>query len=158
MSTHRAGVVWTRGDRPFTYEAFSRDHLWKLGSGSVLGASSAPEYSGNPGLANPEEGLVASLSSCHMLTFLAVAARARYVVESYQDEAVGTLAKNAEGKMAITKVVLAPQVVFGGDKMPGDEEVFRLHERAHVHCFIANSLKCEVAVEPRLARGFLEVS
>ena len=86
-----------------------------------------------------------------MLTFLAVAARSRYVVESYQDEAVGTLAKNAEGQMAITKVVLHPQVVFGGASRPGDEELFRLHERAHVHCFIANSVKCEVSIEPRVA-------
>ena len=149
MSTHEAGVAWTRGERTFTIDTYPRDHLWRFGSGSVLGASAAPAYHGNPTLANPEEAFVVALSSCHMLTFLALAARARFVVDSYQDGAVGTLAKDASGRFAVTKVLLRPRAVFSGERRPTDEDLRRLHDEAHKHCFIANSVTCAVAIEPR---------
>ncbi len=97
---------------------------------------------------DPEEAFVASLASCHLLTFLALAAHDRLVVEAYEDEAEGTMAKNEDGRLAITRVVLRPRVAFGGD-MPSADAVARLHARAHAECFIANSVRTEVVVESR---------
>jgi organic hydroperoxide reductase OsmC/OhrA len=98
---------------------------------------------------DPEEAFVASLSSCHMLTFLALAAKARYVVDGCRDEAVGVLGKDSAGHLAMTRVTLRPRVAFGGEKRPGPEEVRQLHDRAHHACFIANSVKTDVVVEPQ---------
>ena len=104
-------------------------------------------YRGNRAHVNPEEGLVAALSSCHMLTFLAVAAKKQFVVDQYSDHAVGFLEKNQKGKLAITRVVLHPRVVFGGPTPPTPEQIAALHERAHAECFIANSVLTDVTVE-----------
>ncbi|MGH7232248.1 MAG: OsmC family protein [Nitrospiraceae bacterium] len=112
-------------------------------------ASAAPSYRGNPAHVNPEEGFVAALSSCHMLTFLAVAAKKRFVVDRYSDQAVGFLEKNQKGKLAITRVILHPQVAFGGTTLPTPEQIAALHEQAHSGCFIANSVTTEVTVEAR---------
>ena len=109
-------------------------------------ASAAPEYGGSAGAVDPEQALVAAVASCHMLTFLAVAARRRLVVDRYEDDARGVLEKNAEGRLAITQVVLRPHIVFKGDP-PGDAELDRLHQMAHRGCFIAQSVRCEVRVE-----------
>jgi organic hydroperoxide reductase OsmC/OhrA len=98
---------------------------------------------------DPEEAFVAALSSCHLLTFLAIAARRRLVVDDYSDEAIGYLEKNAEGRLAVTRVVLRPRVAFGGAGPPATEELASLHELAHAQCFIANSVRTEVTVEPR---------
>ncbi len=146
MSEHRATISWERGDAEFTYEGYSRDHTWTFDDDVRVPASSAPDYLGNANRVDPEEGLVAALSSCHMLTFLAIAARKRLVVERYEDAAVGHMEKNAEGKLAITEVRLRPRVTFGGDP-PTRDAIERLHETAHQHCFIANSVRCEVRVE-----------
>ena len=110
-------------------------------------ASAAPAYLGNPKLVDPEEAFVASLSSCHMLTFLAIAAKKKFVLDEYVDNAVGHMEKNAEGKMAITKVTLKPKITFSGDKKPTAEELDKMHHAAHDNCFIANSVKTEVTVE-----------
>ena len=110
-------------------------------------ASAAPEFLGRAELPNPEEALVAALSSCHMLTFLAVAARKRLVVNSYEDEAVGVMAKNEDGRLAVTRVVLRPRIVWGGERTPTAEEIARMHEISHRECFIANSVRTEVVVE-----------
>jgi organic hydroperoxide reductase OsmC/OhrA len=147
MSEHRARVVWRRETETFEYDSFSRDHVWQFGGGIEVPASSAPDFSGNPACTNPEESLVAALSSCHMLTFLAIAAKKRLVVEEYIVQPVGFLEKNEAGKLAITRIALHPQVTFGGDKTPTPEECARLHEKAHGHCFIANSVKTAVSWE-----------
>ena len=110
-------------------------------------ATAAPAYLGNPANTDPEEAFVASLSSCHMLTFLAIACKQKFVLDSYEDEAVGHMEKNAEGKLAITKVVLRPKIKFSGEKQPTPEELEKLHHGAHDNCFIANSVKTEVTVE-----------
>ena len=102
MSEHRANVSWAREGKPFTYEGYPRIHRWQFGGGVELNGSSAPEYLGDASLPNPEEALVMALSSCHMLTFLAIAARKRLTVDSYEDQAVGHMEKNAEGRIAIT--------------------------------------------------------
>ncbi len=148
MSEHRATIQWARKGEPFTYETYGRTHRWHFHGGAEVEASAAPEYRGDASLPNPEEGLVAALSSCHMLTFLAIAARKRLVVESYSDDAVGHMEKNAEGKLAVTRVELRPRIVFSGERQPTPDEIAKLHESAHHGCFIANSVRTEVTVVP----------
>ncbi len=149
MSEHRAKVNWTRGTEEFTYESYNRDHVLAFDSGAEIKASAAPGFQGNPDYVDPEEGFVGALSSCHMLTFLAISAKKRLTVESYEDEAVGFLEKNGNGKLAVTRVTLCPKVVWGGDKAPTVEEIEKIHAHAHHACFIANSVLTEVAIEPR---------
>lgn len=147
MSEHHATISWTGGSEPFTYETYPRDHSWRFPCGVSIDASAAPGFKGSESRIDPEEAFVASVASCHMLTFLAVAARRDLVVTRYEDSAVGYLEKNAEGRLAITRVVLEPRVTFGGDGTPDAAAVARLHERAHHGCFIANSIRTEVVVE-----------
>jgi organic hydroperoxide reductase OsmC/OhrA len=149
MSEHRATINWKRETPDFAYECYNRDHAWQFDAGITARASAAPAYLGSESCIDPEEAFVASLSSCHMLTFLAIAARRRYIVDAYLDQAVGILAKNEAGNLAITKVTLRPEIRFSGEKQPNAEELIRLHEQAHHACFIANSVKTEVVVESR---------
>src|SRR5262249_10549447 len=140
MSEHKVRVDWTRETPDFTYETYNRDHDWSFDAGVTIRASANPDYLGSDSCIDPEEAFVASLSSCHMLTFLAVAARKRLVVDEYHDQATGILGKDAAGRMALITVTLRPQVRFGGDKSPGPEELRKLHDQAHHACFIANSV------------------
>jgi organic hydroperoxide reductase OsmC/OhrA len=149
MSEHKVTLTWQRGDKPFDYQKYSRDHTWKFDGGHEMEASAAPAYLGNPQHVDPEEAYVASLSSCHMLTFLAIAAKQKFVLDEYVDEAVGHMEKNAEGKMAITRVTLKPRIKFSGDKQPAKEELDKMHHAAHENCFIASSVKTEITVEPQ---------
>lgn len=149
MTEHQVAIDWERESDRFTYDAYNRDHLWTFAGGVKVSASAAPDYMGNASYANPEEALVAALSSCHMLTFLAVAARKQFVIDAYHDDATGILEKNADGKLAITRVTLRPKISFSGEKRPTSEELKVLHEQAHRGCFIANSVKTEVKVEIR---------
>jgi len=142
-------LTWKRGDLPFEYQKYSRNHTWKFDGGHEMTASAAAAYLGDPKNVNPEEAYVASLSSCHMLTFLAIACKQKFVLDEYVDEAVGHMEKNAEGKMAITKVTLTPKITFSGDKKPSAEELGKMHHSAHDNCFIANSVKTEITVEPQ---------
>ena len=145
MSEHKATVKWSRDGRDFTYKTYSRDHTW-LANGNEIPASATAAYLGNAKRVDPEAALVAALSSCHMLTFLALAANKGFVVESYEDEAVGHLEKNPAGKLAITRVELHPNITFGGAKQPAAADLDALHEKAHKECFIANSVTTEVKV------------
>jgi organic hydroperoxide reductase OsmC/OhrA len=147
MSEHHAKIAWVRGSTEFTYETYPRAHTWSFPSGIRVEASSAPEYLGSPERVNPEEAFVAALSSCHMLTFLALAARKRLVVDRYDDAAVGFLEKNADGKLAVTRITLRPTVVFAQNAAPSPQDIQKLHEKAHEHCFIANSLRTAVSIE-----------
>jgi organic hydroperoxide reductase OsmC/OhrA len=148
MSQHKATIHWQRETPDFQYETYNRDHDWEFDAGIKIRASAAPAYLGSTGCVDPEEAFVASLSSCHMLTFLAIASRKHFSVDDYQDEAAGLLEKNAEGRLAITKVTLQPQVKFGGEKIPSAEEITKMHEAAHHACFIASSVKTDVTVKP----------
>src|SRR5215475_9417088 len=112
MSEHTATIEWRRDTPDFTYQGYNRDHEWRFDGGATVSASAAPAYMGNTACVDPEEAFVASLSSCHMLTFLAIAARKRYVVDRYRDEAAGILAKDAAGRLSMTKVTLRPQIRF----------------------------------------------
>ena len=109
-------------------------------------ASAAPAYLGNPANVDPEEAFVASLSSCHMLTFLSIACKQKFVLDNYVDEAVGHMEKNSEGRLAITRVELHPKITWSGDKTPSTDELDKMHHAAHENCFIANSVKTEVTV------------
>ncbi|MDX6253539.1 MAG: hypothetical protein QOF10_6899 [Kribbellaceae bacterium] len=145
MSEHVVDVSWSRGEHEFTYDTYSRDHHWHFDGGITVPGSANPAYLGNPGPVDPEEAFVAALSSCHMLTFLAIAAKRRLVVDSYDDHAVGVMAKNEAGRLAITQVTLHPKITFAG-QTPDAEALERMHHRAHLECFIANSVTTEVTV------------
>jgi organic hydroperoxide reductase OsmC/OhrA len=145
MSEHKATISWSRGDAEFTYEKYPRDHTWRFDGGVEVPGTSAPAYLGNPKLVDPEEAFVAACSSCHMLTFLAIAARRKLVVDRYDDDATGFMEKNENGKLAVTRVVLRPNIRFGG-RAPTAEELAHLHEMAHENCFIANSVRTQITV------------
>src|SRR6185503_21263632 len=123
MSEHKITLEWKRESETFTYESYNRDHALVFQGGARMPVSAAPAYRGNPALVNPEEALVAALSSCHMLTFLAVAAKKRFVVDRYSDQAVGYLEKNEKGRLAITRVVLRPRIEFSGPTLPSPTEL-----------------------------------
>jgi organic hydroperoxide reductase OsmC/OhrA len=148
MSEHRATIDWQRSSADFTYMTYNRAHDWRFTDASVP-ASATKEYRGDENRVNPEEALVASLSSCHMLTFLAVAAKRKLSLDAYRDDAVGVLEKNAEGKLAITRVTLRPQIKWSPGVTVSAADLEKMHHDAHVGCFIANSVKTEVVVEPQ---------
>ena len=152
MTAYTVTLTWSRGEQPFLDGKYSRAHRLRFDGGAEVPASSSPHVvpvpMSDPAAVDPEEAFVASLSSCHMLWFLALAAKRRFRIDSYVDHAEGVMGKNAEGRMAITVVTLRPRVVFSGDKSPSPEELGALHHRAHEECFIANSVKTEVRVEP----------
>ncbi len=154
MSEYRATVEWHLAGE-FKYETYSRAHAIEFGSGVRLAGTAAaaniPQTAPAVSGADPEQQFVASLSSCHMLWFLHLACTRNYAVESYRDEASGVLAKNAEGKDAMTRVTLRPVVRFAG-VAPSAEDHRKLHEKAHERCYIANSVKTEVVIEPRIAQ------
>lgn len=147
MSEHHAHLEWVRNaDAPFDYEHYSRDHRVSMQTGLVFPASAASDYRGNPSMTNPEELLVAALSSCHMLTFLAVAAKKGFTVERYEDDAVGVLERPQGAPMHLARCTLRPRIVFGGSA-PDAATLHSLHEQAHRGCFIANSVKTVVTIE-----------
>lgn len=152
MSEYFSTVVWQRrNDEPFTDNHYSRGHRWLFDGGLEVPASSSPHivplpYSVAENV-DPEEAFVASLSSCHMLFFLAIAAKRRFVVDEYRDEAVGVMEKGADGRMAMTRVTLRPRVSFSGERQPSREQLESMHHQSHEQCFIANSVKTEVVTE-----------
>ena len=152
MSTYTATVRWKRGaDDAFAQGRYSRAHEWAFDGGAVVPASASPHvvpkpYSDEAGV-DPEEAFIASLSSCHMLFVLDFARRAGFVVDSYEDRAEGVMEKNAEGRIAVTRVMLRPHIAWGGDKLPDAAAIADLHHRAHEACFIANSVTTKVTVE-----------
>jgi organic hydroperoxide reductase OsmC/OhrA len=151
MGTYTAMISWTRGTQAYTDGKYSRAHKWRFDGGVEVPGSSSPHVVRPPlsdvAAVDPEEAFVASLSSCHMLFFLDFARRGGFLVDSYEDEAQGVLAKDADGRMAMTVVTLRPKIVFSGEKQPTKEELDDLHHRSHEACFIANSVKSEVRVE-----------
>lgn len=149
---YTATVAWHRGDAKFTDNRYSRAHQWSFDGGAVVPASSSPAVVPVPmsdaAGVDPEEAFVASLAACHMLFFLFHAAKKGLVVERYEDAAVGTMGKNAQGRAAMVKVVLRPRVQWGGPA-PSAEELDALHHRSHEDCYIANSVTSEVTIEAR---------
>jgi organic hydroperoxide reductase OsmC/OhrA len=152
MSTYTATIAWQRDAQAFVDHRYSRRHSWRFDGGAVVRASASPHIVPLPmsdaAGVDPEEAFVASLSSCHMLWFLDIAARAGWVVDHYQDEASGVLARNMQGQLAMTRVTLRPAVRFAGGRGPDAQALHALHHQAHASCFIANSVKTEVLCEP----------
>jgi organic hydroperoxide reductase OsmC/OhrA len=153
---YTATVAWKRPDgEAFTDLKFSRGHQWSFDGGVTVPGSSSPlsvkvPYS-RADAVDPEEALVAALSSCHMLTFLFFAAKGGYVVDSYVDDAVGVMTKNERGKLFVSKTTLRPRIAFAGAKQPSADELDQLHHHAHEECYIANSVLTEVVIEPPAA-------
>ena len=154
MADYHATIRWQRGSEAFADRRYSRRHTMHFDGGAVVPGSSSPHAVrvpfSDPSAVDPEEAFVASLSSCHMLWFLDIACRAGWVVDDYEDAAIGVMDKNADGKLAMTLVTLRPAVRFAGERRPDVAEIVRLHHVAHDECFIANSVKTEVRCEPLL--------
>jgi organic hydroperoxide reductase OsmC/OhrA len=152
LSEYKTVVEWNRDGAIFTDNRYSRGHRWLFDGGIEVPASSSPHVVRLPlsveSAVDPEEAFVASLSSCHMLVFLSIAARKGFVVDSYRDEAVGILEKDSSGKLAMTRVTLHPQVEFSGDKRPTENELATIHHDSHEDCFIASSVKTDVRCLP----------
>lgn len=151
MHTYSATIQWSRDAARFTDLRYPRAHTWTFDGGVTLAASSSPlhvplPYS-DPAAVDPEEAYVAALASCHMLTFLYFAARRGFVVATYRDQATGVMEKNEAGREAITRVTLAPHVVFTGDRIPAAEDVDALHHEAHEECYLANSVKTAIEIK-----------
>jgi len=151
MSEYTATIYWQRLGAVFTDQKYSRAHEWRFDGGVTVPASSSPHVVRVPysdaAAVDPEEAFVASLSSCHMLFFLSLAAQQGFVIDSYEDAAVGVIAKNEAGRMAMTMVTLRPKAVFSG-RQPSLGELHDLHHRSHQECFIASSVKTDVRCEP----------
>ena len=152
MSEYLATISWKRGGDGFVDRRYNRAHEWSFDGGLTVPASASPHSvrppMSDPAAVDPEEAFVASIASCHMLWFLWEASRRGLRVDSYRDEAVGVMEKNAEGRMAVTRVTLRPHAVFGGGSAPGADVLRELHDVAHHECYIASSVKTEIRVEP----------
>ncbi len=152
MSEHKATIKWRRTSPEFLKGRYSREHTWVFDGGFTVPASPSPfvvpvPYS-NPAHVDPEEAFVAAISSCHMLTFLHLASKSGFQVDSYDDEAVGVMAKNEKGVSWVSLVKLNPKIAFGGGKLPTPADQEQLHHLAHEQCYIANSIKTALVVCP----------
>jgi len=157
MARYSAQVLWVRGEQNFFDNRYSRKHVLRFDGGlEVPGSSSqhvVPLPMSDASAMDPEEAFVASLSSCHMLWFLSIAAKQKFCVDRYFDAAVGVMERNTEGKMAMSVVTLRPEVHFSGERLPTREQIDQMHHEAHQECFIANSVKTDVRCEPVLTGG-----
>ena len=153
MARYTAEVFWLRGEQDFLSNRYSRRHLLRFDGGLEVPGSSSPHVVPLPmsdlSAVDPEEAFVASLSSCHMLWFLSIAAKRRFSVDRYFDAAIGVMEKNADGKTVMSLVTLRPEVQFSGERVPTREQIDQMHHEAHAECFIANSVKTIVRCEPR---------
>ena len=152
MSEHHASVRWRRTSADFAYDHYNRAHDVIFKGGTVVIASSAAlAFRGDADRVDPEEAFVSALSSCHMLSLLAICARKRLSVDSYEDDAVGFLEKGKNGRLQITQVILRPQIHFTAGTAVDSTLLTQIHHHAHEECFIANSVKTVVTVEQREA-------
>src|SRR6266581_2038267 len=150
MAEHKAIIRWQRNSGQFIQGKYSREHTWQFDGGLTVPASPSPHVVpppwSNPANIDPEEAFVASVSSCHMLTFLYLASKRGFQIDSYDDEAVGSMTKGQNGTPWISLITLDPRIVYSGDKTPVPSDEEQLHHLAHEQCFIANSIKTEVKV------------
>jgi organic hydroperoxide reductase OsmC/OhrA len=151
MSEHKAIIRWTFAGGDFLKGRYSREHTWTFDGGVIVPASSSPaavpKPFSNEANVDPEEAFVASLASCHMLTYLFLASKAGFEIASYEDQAIGTMTKNERGVAWVSRVVLQPRISYQGEKRPSGADEDRLHHSAHEQCFIANSVKTEITVQ-----------
>lgn len=150
MAVYTATITWARGDDDFLANRYSRAHEWRFDGGIVVPASASPHIVPAPqsvaANVDPEEAFVAALSSCHMLFFLSLAQRAGIVVDAYSDHAEGVMARGEDGRTRVSEVTLRPAAQYAGDP-PARARVEALHEEAHHHCFIANSVTTTVRTD-----------
>jgi organic hydroperoxide reductase OsmC/OhrA len=153
MSEYKATIKWQRTSPDFLKGRYSREHTWTFDGGATVPASPSPHVVpapwSNPACVDPEEAYVAAISSCHMLTFVWLASKRGFQIDSYEDEAVGTMAKNERGVPWVSAVTLHPKIIFSGDKMPAPADLEQLHHLAHEQCYIANSVKTEITVHSK---------
>jgi organic hydroperoxide reductase OsmC/OhrA len=153
MSEYKATIKWQRTSPDFLKGKYSREHTWIFDGGVTVPASSSPSVVpvpfSNPAHVDPEEAFVAAISSCHMLTFLYLAAKQGFQIDSYEDESTGVMTKNEKGAPWVSLVALNPKIVYSGDKLPTPTDEKQLHYLAHEQCFIANSIKTEVSVNSK---------
>jgi organic hydroperoxide reductase OsmC/OhrA len=149
---HIAIISWRRNGPDFAKGKYSREHTWKFDGGVTVPASPSPTVVpapwSNAAHVDPEEAFVASIASCHLLTFLWLASREGFQADSYEDNAIGVMMKNEKGVPWVSRVTLRPRIAWSGEKKPTDADLDRLHHAAHEQCFIANSVKTEIVVEP----------
>ena len=152
MSEYKATISWERNEASFTDNRYSRGHKWFFDGGITVPASASPHVVPKPfsieEAVDPEEAFVASISSCHMLFFLSIAAKRGYQVDSYVDEAIGIMSKDEHGKFVMSQVILRPQVTFSGHKLPQRDDIDEIHHESHHECYIANSVKTEIVCQP----------
>jgi organic hydroperoxide reductase OsmC/OhrA len=152
MAQHHASIEWVSQGDGFQRLQYSREHVWRFDGGAVVAASSSPAVVplpwSNAAAVDPEEAFVAAVASCHMLWWLSLAARQRWDVVRYRDEAVGVVEKDANGRVWVSRVTLQPTIEYG-EKAPSPDEEERLHHQAHDQCFIANSIRSEVVIQSR---------
>ena len=151
MANYTVNIAWKNDSAEgFTKNLYTRGHVWEFDGGVTVPASSSPHVVQVPysveAAVDPEEALVAAASSCHMLTFLYLAAKSGFQVEGYTDEAVGEMAADVNGRQWISKITLVPKIEWGGEVLPTSEEIDILHHKAHKECYIANSIKAEIVV------------
>ena len=150
MSEHKAIIHWKRTSEEFLKGKYSREHTWTFDGGLTVPASPSPSVVpapwSNPANIDPEEAFVAAISSCHMLTYLYLASKQGFQLDSYDDEAVGVITKNESGVPWVSSVTLHPKIVYSGEKRPTPADEERLHHLAHEQCFIANSVKTRITV------------
>ena len=157
MAHYTAEVLWVRGEQDFLSNRYSRKHVLRFDGGLEMPGSSSPHVVPLPmsdaSAVDPEEAFVSSLSSCHMLWFLSIAAKQKYCVDRYFDAATGVMEKNPDGKFYMSVVTLKPEVHFSGERIPTREQIVQMHHEAHEECFIANSVKTDVRCEPVYVSG-----
>ena len=153
MAEHTATIIWQLEGEDFVANKYSRAHTWVFDGGLQVAASASPQLVpepwSKPENVDPEEAFIAAVASCHMLFFLSIAAEQGFAVQSYRDEVVGILAKNRDGKYAITELLLQPKADFSGEQWPKQKELDDIHHRAHEQCFIANSVTSKITIKPR---------
>ncbi len=145
-------IIWHKGkEEIFLDGQYKRTHQWIMKGGMILNASASPEIvpipMSDPALIDPEEAFLSSVSSCHMLFFLSIAARKKLVIDSYQDTPIAIMGKNENGKMAVQSITLQPKVVFGEGKAPNEKTLNRIHQIAHANCFLANSINTKITIQ-----------
>lgn len=146
MSVHEAAISWQRNPHESDANTYSRNHRVMLNGGQDVNVSASVEFKGDPNCADPEQMLVSAVSSCHMLFFLAIADFQGYRVESYKDDPKGYLESNDKKGKEVTRIELSPRITFGGDKVPDQKAISRIHANAHSNCFIRNSITAEVTI------------
>ncbi len=148
MSEHHIKLTWTKQTESFAYKDYNRDHQWDFGEGLIVNASSAPQFLGNPECADPERAFAASLSSCHMLFFIAICSKKRLVVQDYIDNATAILETDEQGDLVISQVIIRPEVIFAEGVEVDRETIEQIHQQSHDKCFLAKSVNSDVIVEP----------